>query len=46
MRFVDEYRDPTAATALVAQITALAGTDDSNSWRCAVVTRTPSTGTG
>src|ERR1700683_3339850 len=27
MRFVDEYRDPTAARALVAQITALAGGD-------------------
>ena len=27
MRFVDEYRDPTAARALVAQITALAGDD-------------------
>src|ERR1700734_2289239 len=25
MRFVDEYRDPTTAAALVAQITALAG---------------------
>jgi hydrogenase expression/formation protein HypD len=28
MRFVDEYRDPTAARALVAQITALAGDDE------------------
>ena len=27
MKFVDEYRDPTAARALVAQITALAGDD-------------------
>ena len=27
MRFVDEYRDPTAARALVARITALAGDD-------------------
>jgi hydrogenase expression/formation protein HypD len=27
MRFVDEYRDPAAARALVAQITALAGDD-------------------
>ena len=27
MRFVDEYRDPTAARALVAQITTLAGND-------------------
>ena len=27
MRFVDEYRDPAAARALVAQITALAGAD-------------------
>src|SRR5580693_5988202 len=27
MRFVDEYRDPTAARALVADITELAGTD-------------------
>ncbi len=27
MRFVDEYRDPTTAGALVAQITALAGDD-------------------
>src|SRR3984885_11663877 len=28
MRFVDEYRDPTTARALVAQITALAGEDE------------------
>ena len=28
MRFVDEYRDPVAARALVAQITALAGEDE------------------
>ncbi len=28
MRFVDEYRDPKAARALVAHITALAGDDD------------------
>ena len=28
MRFVDEYRDPTTARALVAQITALAGDDE------------------
>jgi hydrogenase expression/formation protein HypD len=28
MRFVDEYRDPTAARALVARITDLAGPDD------------------
>src|ERR1700722_4074622 len=28
MRFVDEYRDPTTASALVAQITALAGDDE------------------
>src|ERR1700729_948101 len=28
MRFVDEYRDPTTAAALVAQITALAGEDE------------------
>src|ERR1700728_3436079 len=28
MRFVDEYRDPTTAGALVAQITALAGEDE------------------
>src|SRR6202051_3228484 len=27
MRFVDEYRDPTTASALVAQITALAADD-------------------
>jgi len=28
MRFVDEYRDPSASRALVAQITSLAGDDE------------------
>src|SRR4051794_17637733 len=46
MRFVEEYRDPTTARALVARITELAApTTISSSWRCAGATRTPSTGT-
>ena len=46
MRFVDEYRDPTTARALVAQITALAGDDTFKFMEVCGATRTPSTGTG
>ena len=45
MRFVDEFRDPAAARALVRSITSWPAPTSSSSWRCAAATPTPSTGT-
>ena len=47
MRFVDEYRDPAAARALVAAASPTSpATTTSSSWRCAAGTPTRSTATG